>query len=79
MAINTVNDVITNLETENSKLIKELEHQDIEKDLKEFKKNLSAFADSQTVTPELLHILVDKIEINTDGTANIHYRFKEPS
>lgn len=79
MAINSVNEVITTLQTENSKLIKDLEHQDIEKDLKEFKKNLSTFSDIQTVTPELLHTLVDRIEINTDGTANIHYRFKEPA
>ncbi|MBM7604821.1 hypothetical protein JOC75_002825 [Metabacillus crassostreae] len=27
----------------------------------------------------LLHKLVDRIEINTDGTANIYYRFKEPA
>ena len=79
LAINTLNEVITTIETDNSKISKELEHQDIEKDLKEFKKNLSTFAVLQSVTPQLLHTLIDRIEINTDGTANIHYRFKEPA
>lgn len=79
LAINNTNGVISKLESENSKLFKQIEQQDIEKDLKEFKKNLYNFADSQTLTPELLHTLVDRIEVNEDGTAKIHYRFKEPA
>uniref|UniRef100_A0A1S2LCE7 Recombinase domain-containing protein n=1 Tax=Anaerobacillus isosaccharinicus TaxID=1532552 RepID=A0A1S2LCE7_9BACI len=79
LAINSLNEVITNIVNENRKLNKELEHQDIEKDLKEFKKNLSSFTDLQVVTPELLHTLIDRIEIKADGTTKIHYRFNEPT
>ena len=28
---------------------------------------------------KMLHMFVDKIEVQADGTAKVHYRFKEPT
>lgn len=79
MAIKVINESISKLETSIYKLTKELENTDIEKELTDFKKNLDKFVQNKTLTSEMLHLLVDKIEINSDGTAIVHYRFKEPA
>lgn len=79
MAIKVTNESISKLENRIYKLTKDLEYKDIEKELTDFKKNLDKFAQNKTLTSEMLHMLVDKIEINADGTANVHYRFKEPT
>ncbi len=79
MAIKVTNEIISKLENSIYELTKELENQDIEKELIDFKKNLDKFIQNKTLTPEMLHTLVDKIEVHADGTANVHYRFKEPT
>lgn len=32
-----------------------------------------------TLTPEMLHLLVDEIEVHANGTIEINYRFREPT
>lgn len=77
LAVNMVNDTISKLETENIKLSKEIEHKDVAKEIRELKKHLKNFSVSQEITSELLHKLIDKIEITSDGTATVHYRFND--
>lgn len=66
--INDVSSTIKHLES--SLQIKESESM-----LKELKKQLDAFISFQELTPEILHRLIDRIEIKEDGTARIFYRF----
>ncbi|SFB23114.1 hypothetical protein SAMN04488072_110135 [Lentibacillus halodurans] len=79
LAVQVTNELISKVESSNYILTKQLEHQDIEKELSEFKKYLDKFIGYKILTPEMLPMLVDKIEIYADGTANVHYRFKEPT
>lgn len=79
LAVKITSELIAKIEISNSKLLKELEHEDTEKELNEFKKNSDKFIDYKILTSEMLHMLVDKIEVQADGTANVHYRFKEPT
>lgn len=79
MAVKITNETISELEKDIYKLTKDLEHNNIEKELKDFKMNLDRFIHNKTLTSEMLHTLVDKIEINADGTASVQYRFKEPT
>lgn len=79
LAVNITNDVIFNLETTIHQLSRELEYHSIEKEIIDFKKDLDKFINQSTLTLEMLHTLIDKIEINADGTIEVHYRFKEPT
>lgn len=79
LAINITNDVISNLETTFHQLSRELEFQSIEKEIIDFKKGLDKFIKQSNLTPEMLHMLIDKIEIHADGTIEVHYRFREPT
>lgn len=79
LAITITNDVITNLETTIQQLSRELEYQNIEKEILDFKKSLDKFINHNTLTPEMLHMLIDKIEVHADGTVEVHYRFREPT
>lgn len=47
--------------------------------LKELKKQLDIFISFQKLTPEILHRLIDRIEIKADGNPNIFYRCSDPS
>ncbi|MUG73213.1 recombinase family protein [Paenibacillus validus] len=40
-----------------------------------FKKELKQFMKLRELTPEMVHRLVDKIEVKADGSVNIHYKF----
>jgi site-specific DNA recombinase len=42
-------------------------------------KELSKFTKIDTLTPELLHRLIERIEFKADGSARIFYRFSVPS
>ncbi|MED1789233.1 DUF4368 domain-containing protein [Brevibacillus laterosporus] len=39
------------------------------------KKELKQFMKIKELTPEMVHRLVDKIEVKADGSVNIHYKF----
>ncbi|WP_063761715.1 recombinase family protein [Paenibacillus tyrfis] len=45
----------------------------------ELKKSLDDFKSFNELTPELLHKLIDRIEIKADGIPRIFYRFSNPS
>jgi site-specific DNA recombinase len=79
LAITITNGVISNLETSVQQLTRELEYQSIEKEIIDFKKSLDKFIKQNNLTPEMLHMLIDKIEIHADGTVEVHYRFREPT
>lgn len=79
LAIKVTNEIISKLETNIYTLSKELQHQDIEKELRDFKRNLDRFINNKTINSEMLHMLIDRIEIHADGTPEVHYRFKEPT
>lgn len=39
------------------------------------KKELKQFMKLDELTPEMVHRFVDKIEVQADGSVNIHYKF----
>ncbi|WP_256358481.1 DUF4368 domain-containing protein [Bacillus sp. sid0103] len=51
-----------------------LQTKDDETSLYELKKQLEVFVEFKELTPELLHRLIEKIEIKADGKAKVHYR-----
>jgi chromosome condensin MukBEF ATPase and DNA-binding subunit MukB len=75
---------------ENEEELKQLLHSKMEIDrklsnttnqeqIKKLQNELSQFAKIEVLIPELLHRLVERIEIKADGTARIFYRFSLPS
>lgn len=77
--IKGTNEAMSKLDNSIYILPKDLEYKDIENELFNFKKNFDRFMENKTLTSEILHMLVDRIEINAGGTAIVHYRFKEPT
>jgi hypothetical protein len=49
------------------------------KHIERLRSELEQFRKVDVLTPELLHRLIEKIEIKADGTARIFYRFSLPS
>ncbi|MGX1984065.1 DUF4368 domain-containing protein [Thermolongibacillus altinsuensis] len=47
--------------------------------IRELKQSIEAFMDFKELTPEILHRLIDRIEIKADGSPRILYRFSNPS
>ncbi|MCM3024186.1 recombinase family protein [Heyndrickxia ginsengihumi] len=45
----------------------------------ELKKRLEEYMDIKELTPDILHRLIERIEIKADGNARIHYRFLTPT
>ncbi len=56
-----------------------LQTTDHELAIQELKQSLEAFMDFKELTPEILHRLIDRIEIKADGSPRIFYRFSNPS
>jgi hypothetical protein len=50
-----------------------------ETSLYELKKQLEEFVEFKELTPELLHRLIEKIEIKADGKVKVHYRPSTPT
>jgi hypothetical protein len=46
-----------------------------EENIVRLKKELKRFMKLEELTSEMVHRLVDKIEVKADGTVNIHYKF----
>ncbi|NRD78135.1 DUF4368 domain-containing protein [Bacillus sp. BRMEA1] len=49
------------------------------KQLDKLKREITRIKKFETLTPQLLHRLIDRIEIKADGTARIFFRFSLPS
>ncbi|MFJ9501289.1 recombinase family protein [Brevibacillus centrosporus] len=47
-------------------------------DLERMKQEIQSFLKLDELTPEMLHQLVEKIEVQVDGTPKIYYRFTNP-
>ncbi|MFJ5622950.1 recombinase family protein [Peribacillus loiseleuriae] len=47
--------------------------------IQELKQSLEAFMDFKELTPEILHRLIERIEIKADGSPRIFYRFSDPT
>jgi site-specific DNA recombinase len=56
-----------------------LANKNAEEQIKKVKKELSIIKKVDTLTPDILHRLIELIEIKADGTARIFYRFSLPS
>jgi site-specific DNA recombinase len=52
---------------------------DNQEQIKKLQIELSQFATIDVLTPELLHRIIERIEIKADGTSRIFYRFSLPS
>lgn len=46
--------------------------------IQKLKQELAQFLNFDELTPEILHRLIDRIEIKADGTPKIFYRFSAP-
>jgi site-specific DNA recombinase len=46
--------------------------------IQKLKQELTQFLNFDELTPEILHRLIDRIEIKADGTPKIFYRFSAP-
>lgn len=66
--------LLTRLELESK-----LSSTDNSEQIQQLRKELSKFTKINDLTPELLHRLIERIEIKADGTARIFYRFSLPS
>jgi site-specific DNA recombinase len=56
-----------------------LSNENVTEQIKKIQKELSKIKKVDTLTPDLLHRLIERIEIKADGTARIFYRFSLPS
>ncbi|WP_330219278.1 DUF4368 domain-containing protein [Paenibacillus xylanivorans] len=56
-------------------LIKDLLHVSIPLYALRLQKELKQFMKLDKLTSEMVHRLVDKIEVQADGSVNIHYKF----
>jgi site-specific DNA recombinase len=56
-----------------------LSNNDTNTQIKKIQKELSQIKKSDTLTPEILHRLIERVEIKADGTARVFYRFSFPS
>lgn len=55
-----------------------LESEQVILDIEKLKDELLSFLKFNELTPEILHRLINKIEVNEDGAFKIHYRFSAP-
>ena len=77
--ISSINREINELLKSKQILEESLKSQDDMLAFTELKKNLEKFLSFKELTPEMLHSLIDRIEIKSDGSPRIFYRFSNPS
>ena len=77
--ISSVNEEINDILKSKQILEVSLKNQDDMLAFTELKKNLEQFLSFKELTPEMLHTLIDRIEIKADGSPRIFYRFSNPS
>ncbi|NYE09598.1 vacuolar-type H+-ATPase subunit I/STV1 [Bacillus niacini] len=61
-----------------NELLTAIESEQTVDDLEQLKQELLQFLDFDELTPEILHRLVNRIEVKVDGIPKIHYRFSAP-
>ncbi|MBF0709393.1 recombinase family protein [Alkalihalobacillus hwajinpoensis] len=77
--IKDINESINKLVTNQNQSKISLESTDNKIAINEIKQALEEFIDLKELTPEILHRLIDRIEIKADGSPRIFYRFSNPS
>ena len=77
--VRDTNEQINNISSQIEKLMSFLETSDDQLAIKELKQQLDVFIDFQELTPDILHRLIERIEIKADGSPRIIYRFSDPS
>ncbi|MGE8203055.1 recombinase family protein [Heyndrickxia sp. NPDC080065] len=77
--INSVNLEINDILKSKQALEESIKSQDDMLAFTELKENLEQFLSFKKLTPEMLHTLIDRIEIKADGSPRIFYRFSNPS
>jgi site-specific DNA recombinase len=77
--INDINKQIDDLSLMKQQAESSLQTTDGELAIQELKQSLEAFMDFKELTPEILHRLIDRIEIKADGSPRIFYRFSNQS
>jgi len=75
----SINQEIEEINKRKYELEKSLQVSDNTLAFTELKKSLDDFMSFNELTPELLHKLIDRIEIKADGSPRIFYRFSNPS
>ncbi|PAF31771.1 recombinase family protein [Paenibacillus sp. 7516] len=75
----SINQEIEEINKRKYELEKSLQVSDNTLAFTELKKSLDDFMSFKELTPELLHRLIDRIEIKADGSPRIFYRFSDPS
>jgi hypothetical protein len=76
LTIEEINKKIDDLMSDKLKLEKSKDQSKRErKNMKQLKNELKEYIHFNKLTPEMLHRLVDRIEIKEDGSPKIYYRF----
>jgi site-specific DNA recombinase len=73
------NEELDELVIKKNELISEFEHENVAENLSQLKSELLSFLHFDELTPEMLHRLVNRIEVREDGIPRIHYRFSAPN
>lgn len=77
--VDTSNTELDELVIKKNELISEFEHEDVAENLSQLKSELLSFLNFDDLTSEMLHRLVNRIEVREDGIPRIHYRFSAPN
>ncbi|MFJ8265762.1 recombinase family protein [Peribacillus asahii] len=77
--VSDTNEQINNISSKIEQLHSSLDTKDDELVIKELKQQLGVFIEFQELTPDILHRLIERIEIKADGSPRIFYRFSNPS
>ncbi len=72
------NSAVAQLLEQKDELTLLLESEHVILDIEKLKDELLSFLKFDELTPEILYRLINKIEVNEDGTFKIHYRFSAP-
>ncbi|QYY44434.1 DUF4368 domain-containing protein [Aneurinibacillus thermoaerophilus] len=77
-SIEANNKELTELMEKKNQLLSLLESEDVIETIEKLKQELLHFLNFDELTPEILHRLINRIEVKEDGTPIIHYRFAAP-
>lgn len=73
------NNELSQLAEKKNEIISMLESEQIIDNIDKLKQELLQFLNFDELTPELLHRLINRIDVKEDGTPVIHYRFAAPT
>ena len=77
-SIEATNKDLTELMELKNELLSLMESEDVIETIEKLKKELLQFLNFDELTEEILHRLINRIEVKEDGTPIIHYRFTTP-